>query len=162
MLTLPDIRLATTRDAGAIAQLSRDCIEHGLCWRWTAARVREAVHDPATNVAVAERRDTLAGFGIMHYGDETAHLVLFAVAPTWRHQRLGKHLLAWLEHSASLAGLQYVDLEARADNRSALAFYARHGYAARDTVRGYYEGRIDAVRMRKPLASTGGAQRSFT
>lgn len=151
MLTLPDIRLATTGDALAIAEMSRDCIEHGLSWRWTAARVCEAIRDPATNVAVALRREAVAGFGIMHYGDEAAHLALFAVAPTHRHQRVGARLLAWLEQSARLAGIGQIDLEARADNHNALAFYASQGYATRSTARGYYEGIVDAVQLRKSL-----------
>ncbi len=155
MLTLPDIRLATLGDAPAIAEMSRDCIEHGLSWRWTAARVREAIREPATNVAVALRRDVVAGFGIMHYADESAHLALFAVSPTHRHQHLGARLLAWLEQSARLAGIAQIDLEARADNRSALAFYARQGYDTRHTVRGYYEGIVDAVQLRKTLRPAG-------
>ena len=36
MLALPDIRLATPLDAPAIARMSRDCIEQGLSWSWTA------------------------------------------------------------------------------------------------------------------------------
>ena len=152
MLRLTDIRLATQADDGVIAQMSRDCIEHGLSWHWTAARVRQAIRDPATNVAVALRRDEVVGFGIMHYDDESAHLALFAVAPTHRHQRLGARLLAWLEQSARLAGMQHIDLEARADNRNALAFYASQGYVLRNTASGYYEGVVDAVQLRKTLA----------
>lgn len=151
MPQLPGIRLATLGEASAIAEMSRDCIEHGLPWRWTAARVRGAISDPATNVAVALRRDAVAGFGIMHYADASAHLSLFAVAPAHRHQRLGAALLSWLERSARLAGLQHIDLEARADNRHALAFYTSQGYAMRNTASGYYEGIVDAVQLRKTL-----------
>jgi ribosomal-protein-alanine N-acetyltransferase len=109
------------------------------------------MQDPATNVAVAMRRDALAGFGIMHYADDTAHLALLAVAPAYRHQHHGLRLLDWLERSAVMAGLRHVDLEARADNHSALAFYTHAGYAQRDVVRGYYEGVVDAARLRKTL-----------
>ena len=105
MLALPDIRLATPADAAGIADMSRDCIEHGLPWSWTAARVLQAIHDPLTNVAVHARRGQLQGFGIMQYGDDDAHLLLLAVSPVARHQGLGRGLTAWLEHTARTAGV---------------------------------------------------------
>ncbi len=152
MLVLPDIRLALPADARHIAELSRDNIEHGLDWSWTATRVLHAIHDPSTNVAVVLKRDQVRGFGIMHYGDETAHLALLAVDPTQRHQHLGARLLAWLEQSARSAGINHIRLEARADNRAAIAFYAKLGFTQSGTVPGYYEGVIDAVQMGKTLS----------
>lgn len=49
----------------------------------------------------------------------------------------------------ALAGTR---LEARADNLSALAFYQRLGYGQTGRVRGYYEGRVDAVKLEKRLS----------
>lgn len=152
MLAIPDIRLAVPMDAGAIAAMSRDYIEHGLGWSWTAARVSHAIHEPSTNVVVARRRESMVGFGIMQYGDDTAHLALLAVDPTRRHQGLGKRLLGWLEQSARSAGMTHIRLEARADNRSAIAFYRSLEYLQAGTVPGYYEGSIDAVQLEKRLA----------
>jgi [ribosomal protein S18]-alanine N-acetyltransferase len=157
MLALPDIRLATPADATGIADMSRDCIEHGLPWSWTAARVLQAIHDPLTNVAVHARRGQLQGFGIMQYGDDDAHLLLLAVSPVARHQGLGRGLTAWLEHTARTAGVRRIRLEARADNLHALAFYEKQGYVRVGTASGYYEGVVDAVQMRKMLVGDGGA-----
>lgn len=154
MLALPDIRLATVADAPAIARMSRDCIEHGLGWSWTAGRVAQAVRDPATNVAVASTRRQLRGFGIMQYLEDDAHLVLLAVAPAARHQGLGRRMLTWLERSAVIAGITCVRLECRADNHNAIAFYLRLGYRWIADVPGYYEGRIDAVRMERRITAT--------
>lgn len=147
MLALPDIRLATLADAPAVARMSRDCIEHGLSWSWTAGRVAHAVRDPATNVAVACKGEQLQGFGIMQYLDDTAHLVLLAVQPERRHQGLGRQLLAWLEQAARVAGCAAIRLECRADNRNAIAFYRRIGYRETGHIAGYYEGMADAVQM---------------
>ncbi len=149
MLALPDIRLATPVDAPGIARMSRDCIEHGLSWGWTAPRVVHAIRDASTNVAVAVPRGQLQGFGIMQYQEESAHLALLAVAPAMRHQGLGRQMMDWLERSARIAGISAVRLECRADNRNAIAFYQRLGYQRSNRITGYYEGQIDAVKMHK-------------
>ncbi|GAB2583744.1 hypothetical protein GCM10027034_14960 [Ramlibacter solisilvae] len=149
---LPSIRLATARDAYAIAEMSRDQIEQGLGWSWTAARVLRAIRHPATNVAVAHDGDELVGFGIMEYGEDKAHLTLLAVHPGRREGGIGRHLLEWLEECARTAGLERIVLEARADNPVALAFYGLQGYRRTGTVPGYYGGRIAALRLSKRLA----------
>ena len=152
MLALPAIRLAAPQHAQCIAELSRDNIEHGLAWSWTAARVLHAIHEPSTNVAVVEKHNQVHAFGIMHYGDEAAHLALLAVDPAHRHQHMGARLVAWLEQSARAAGIQHIRLEARADNLAAIAFYQRLGFAQSGRVTGYYEGILDAVQFAKRLA----------
>ena len=45
MILVPTIRLATLRDARAIAEMSRDEIEAGLAWTWTPERVRRSIRD---------------------------------------------------------------------------------------------------------------------
>ena len=72
------------QDARGIAEMSRDYIEHGLGWSWTPNRVRRALSDPSTNVAVILRRNAVCGFGIMQYGNDSAHLALLAVQPALR------------------------------------------------------------------------------
>ena len=84
MILKHQIRLATLADAEAIGEMSRDLIEHGLGWRWTPARIRHCLRDAATNVAVATAGDSerIAGFAIMRYKDDEAHLVLLGVDPS--------------------------------------------------------------------------------
>jgi ribosomal-protein-alanine N-acetyltransferase len=149
MLLLPVIRLAEATDAESIALMSRGLIEQGLGWNWREARVRHAVADRATNVAVMTEGAVLLGFGIMHYRDEIAHLALFAVDPGRRRRGLGARLLAWLEEPARIAGIDRVRLEARADNEAAIAFYLEQGFRRVQTVPGYYEGLVDAVKLEK-------------
>mgnify|MGYP003948860239 CR=1 FL=1 len=151
MIVVPTIRLATARDARAIAEMSRGEIEHGLPWSWTPERVRRAIRDPVTNVAVAHEGEALVGFGIMQFGDEKAHLSLLAVHRSRREHGVGAQLLEWLEKCARTAGCNRIELEARADNPVALAFYGLHGYRRFTTVQGYYQGRIDAFRLAKSL-----------
>ncbi len=73
------IELATHSDASEIAMLSRDLIEQGLSWSWNKERVKKALWDRSTNVAVARDGSNLAGFGIMKYGDKYANLNLLSL-----------------------------------------------------------------------------------
>jgi ribosomal protein S18 acetylase RimI-like enzyme len=151
MLIVPTVRLALPSDARGIAEFSRDYIEHGLSWSWNRDRILKAIRDTATNVAVVHERDDILGFGIMQYGETTAHLCLLGVQPTLQCRGLGGALLSWLECCAVTAGIECVKVEARADNPRAIAFYEKRGFKVEARVPGYYCGIIDAVRLRKRL-----------
>jgi ribosomal protein S18 acetylase RimI-like enzyme len=151
MSTIPSIRLATAQDAAMIAEMSRDYIEHGLGWSWTPSRVLAAVHDRATNTAVVDEAEQITAFGIMHYGDETAHLSLLAVRPNRQQRGLGALLMAWLEKPARVAGIECIRVEARADNPNAIGFYRKQGFRESGRIAGYYRGAVDAVRLEKRL-----------
>ena len=151
MKTSQAIRLAAAADADAIAAMSRDLVERGLVWRYTPARMLALIRHAETNVAVAANGAGMAGFGVMEYGDERAHLVLLAVRPARRRQGLGAALVGWLEAVAVTAGMETVTVEARAGNDAALALYDSLGYTQTARLRGYYDGREDAVRLVKTL-----------
>ena len=153
------IRLATRADAARIGEMSRAYIEQGLGWSWDARRVANSIAQRDTNVAVAMVGKDIAGFGIMRYHDSDAHLMLFAVRPSFRRKGVGTALLAWLEAIAVTAGVELIWLEARAANIEALAFYRASGYRLLDTMRRYYSGVEDAVRIGKDL--TEAAPSSF-
>jgi [ribosomal protein S18]-alanine N-acetyltransferase len=157
MTAMPHITLAAPAHARAIAEMSREYIEFGLGWSWTEARVLRSIRDRATNVAVAQESGAVTAFGIMRYGEQRAHLVLLGVALSQRKRGLGAHLLAWLEKCAVTAGLERVQVEARADNPGAIAFYLDQGYGQAGTMPGYYRGAIDAVRLEKQLWMPAGA-----
>jgi ribosomal-protein-alanine N-acetyltransferase len=145
------IRLAASADATAIATLSRTAIEHDLPWRWTPQRVRRSIADAATNVIVAWQGDAFAGFGIMKYGDDAAHLFLLAVRTGARRRGVGSAILLWLERVALAAGVTRLRLEARERNAAALAFYRHHGWQVTATIAGMYLGVEDGVRLEKAI-----------
>jgi [ribosomal protein S18]-alanine N-acetyltransferase len=151
MIATPNVSLAVPDDAPAIARMSRDHIEHGLGWSWTGSRVRGAIADAATNVAVIHDVDLVVAFGIMQYGDVSAHLALLAVAPSQQGNGLGGALLSWLEKCALTAGIETIRVEARSDNPGAMTFYRKQGYRQVETRAGYYRGVIDAIRFEKKL-----------
>ena len=143
------IRFATREDALRIAEMSRDYIELGLGWSWTRERILRNLRHRDTNAIVAVRDGARAGFGIMKYGDEEAHLMLLAIDPGHRRCGIGRELVDWLERSAQVAGVGRITLEARASNEAARAFYRRLGYAQSQVLPGYYGGRETSVRMTK-------------
>jgi ribosomal-protein-alanine N-acetyltransferase len=151
------LRLARPADAAVIADLSRDLIEYGLQWRWTPMRVAASIRAPNVNVLVASVDDTIAGFAIMRYGDDDAHLDLLAVTPTHRRTGVGRRLVEWLEKCAVVAGIFKISLEVRAGNEAAQLFYKQLGYRALTSVPGYYQGIEAALRMARDLscASSG-------
>jgi ribosomal-protein-alanine N-acetyltransferase len=145
------IRLARRSDAATIAAMSRDLIELGLGWSWTTGRVVRAIGEAETNVIVAEIGAQRAGFGIMSYRDDDAHLLLLAVQPLYRRHGVGAALVGWLERAALVAGIGQVMLEARSGNVGARAFYRRLGYTEVQHVPGYYRGREASIRLAKDL-----------
>ena len=74
MSELATLCLARHPDASEIAEMSRDLIEHGLAWSWTPARVRRAILGRDSCVLIARREQKIAGFAIMHFGDEVAQI----------------------------------------------------------------------------------------
>ena len=74
---------ALAADVQVIAEMSRRLVEVGLPWTWTPARVARHLHHHDSLVlavrAGSAPNPTLAGFAIMHFGDDIAHLNLLAV-----------------------------------------------------------------------------------
>ncbi len=146
------LELARSADASNIADMSRDLIEHGLRWRWTAKRVAASIGDPNVNVLVARVHQDTAGFAIMRYGDHIAHLDLLGVAPPYQHLGVGRQLLEWLERCAAVAGIIRIVLEVRGENKGAQRFYEHMGYRTLVHLPGYYQGIEAAFRMGRDLA----------
>ena len=141
-----------------MAAMSRDFIEAGLAWRYSPQRVAALVGDRETTALVACDAAGVQGFAVMQFGDERAHLVLMCVRPAWRRQGVARRLLDWLEGSARVAGIVSIDLELRADNDGAHAFYRALGFGESAVVPGYYEGRVAARRMSLRLRPPAGPE----
>ncbi|MEM7017910.1 MAG: ribosomal protein S18-alanine N-acetyltransferase [Pseudomonadota bacterium] len=141
-------RLARVSDSTAIAEMSRDLIEHGLPWRWQPSRIYTQIRCPENQVVVAAtKNEQIVGFAITRFGEDEAHLFLLAVDPTYRRTGLGRQLVKWFEKSAQIAGIAQVYLEVRAKNQGARLFYRSLGYRELALIPLYYSGREAAIRM---------------
>jgi ribosomal-protein-alanine N-acetyltransferase len=145
------LELARRADAPLLARKSELFVEAGLRPAWGAVRIGWHIRDPDSVVLTARHAHGLAGFAIMRYADETAHLNLLAVAPAHRRRRVAWRLLGWLEESALTAGTFTVGLELRAHNAAARAFYAVLGYQESGEIPGYYQGVEAAIRLRRDV-----------
>ncbi len=134
-----------------MAQMSRDLIETGLGWRYDAPKVARLIANADIVSLVACDAQGLAGFAVMQFGDEHAHLVLLAVQPRCRRQGVARRLMTWLFDSARVAGIAELSLELRAGNAAARAFYRSVGFADAGLLPGYYRQREPALRMRRVL-----------
>ncbi len=150
-----ELKLVRQRDAPHIARMSRDLVEHGLPWTWTARRVAAHIRGRDSNVLGAWHEGRLVGFAIMQFDAERAHLNLLAVQPPVRRLGIGRCLVEWQEEVARAGGIPVVNLEVRANNPSAQVFYRRLGYRQVARLPGYYQGREAAIRMRHDLRDRG-------
>lgn len=146
------LRAAHVLEAGSIAGASRLLVEYGLHWRWTPAKIRSCIRDRDTMVLVASKSGVMAGFAIMKFHDEDAHLFLLAVQPKARRTGIGRTMVEWLEKSCRTAGIQRIRLEVRASNANARRFYESLGFCFVSQIDGYYERRENAVVMVKTLS----------
>ncbi len=141
------VRLAKIADARAIAEMSRDFIEHGLPWNWRPPKVARSIRHADTNCVVSTLAGELVAFAITDFDQHEAHLNLLAVKPAAQRLGLGKHLVQWQEKVAETAGIRVVSLEVRADNKAAIQFYSHLGYRQIGLLRNYYCNQHDALRM---------------
>ena len=146
-----EFALARLRQAQRIARMSRDLVEAGLPWAWTPQRVTRAIRHPEAVVVTAWETEKLVGFAIMQFYDERAHLNLLAVEPAYRRFGVGAQLIEWLEKTARTGGIFFINLEVRARNTGARAFYQGLGDRETKPIPGYYAGRETAICMHHDL-----------
>lgn len=146
-----DIQLADVADAEKISEMSGRLIEHGLPRSWGVPRVVRHIRRREDMAIKAIVDNTLAGFAIMSFTDDAAHLSLLAVEPCYQRLAIGRRMLTWLEESAVCAGTFFISLEVRANNRAAKKFYRALGYDETDVMVGYYDDLEDAVVLARDL-----------
>ena len=134
-------------DAERLAAMSRAHVEAGLKPAWGAARIRWHVRDAESVVLTARLPAMVAGFAIMRYGEDVAHLNLLAVDPAHRRRGIARALVRWLEETALTAGTFVIGLELRAGNEGARNLYRALGYRELGQIPGYYQGVESAIRM---------------
>lgn len=104
----------------------------------------------------------VAGYSVACSSRRKAELVSIAVDLPWRGTGLGGVLLRRTIHDLTMAGIRRLALTVRVGNRSAIAFYRRHGFAMGERIPRYYENGGDAFQMtlRLPPEDAVEAQRS--
>lgn len=142
---------ARLADAALLASMSHELVEAGLKPSWGRERIRAHMRHPESIVLGARCGAVIAGFAIMRYAEDRAHLNLLAVDPAHRRRGVGRRLVTWLEETALTAGTFVIGLELRAENTGARTFYASLGYRELAQIPGYYQGVEAAIRMQRDV-----------
>jgi ribosomal protein S18 acetylase RimI-like enzyme len=119
--------------------------EEAVVALWTACGLLRPWNDPHKDIRrkLAVRPDlflvtvdagAIVASVMAGYEGHRGWLNYLAVAPDRRRQGLGRALLAEAERRLAAAGCPKVNLQVRADNAGAVAFYRSVGYAVDDVV----------------------------
>jgi ribosomal-protein-alanine N-acetyltransferase len=122
---------------------------------WSRGNFADAVASGYDCWTVRDADGELAGYYLLMYALDEAHLLDVAVAGKRQRQGLGRRLLYQIGARALGQGMESILLEVRPSNERALEVYRRHGYVQIGRRKGYYPagpaGREDAIVMRLDL-----------
>ena len=122
---------------------------------WSRANFVDSLASGYDAWVLREPGGALAGYFLLMYALDEAHLLDVAVAAERHGTGLGRHLLDRIAARARAQDMASILLEVRPSNVRALQVYRRYGYAEIGRRKGYYpahEGRReDAIVMRYVL-----------
>lgn len=122
---------------------------------WSRANFADSVQSGYDGWTVRDAGGELAGYYLLMYALDEAHLLDVAVAASRQKQGLGRRLLDRITARARGHGMRSILLEVRPSNVRALAVYQRYGYVQIGRRKGYYPAgagaREDAIVMRLEL-----------
>jgi len=141
----------TLGDVDAVHALECSVFPHP----WSRANFSDSIQAGYDAWLLRDGQDGLAGYFLLMYALDEAHLLDVAVAADRQGTGLGRYLLDTLCARAREMGAESVLLEVRPSNERALDVYRRYGFAEIGRRKGYYpahEGkREDAIVMRHAL-----------
>ena len=141
------------RRRGSFTLVAEETAEQAAREAFEASTERLAAEAAGGKVSDTKIANTkVAGF-IVAQASRTGHIITIDVVAAARRSGVGSLLLQAAEDRLRVAGSKVVGLETAVDNLSALAFYKRHGYSVIETVPRYYSTGVDALRMKKDLAT---------
>lgn len=148
------VRHMTTADLDRVVEISQRLPE-APHWPRSAYHAALIPHAAVLRIAlVAEQTGAglLAGFAVASLVAPQAELETIAVAPEFRRQGLATRLFSALVAEMRPSGIDETNLEVRASNHPALAFYRRLGFVETGLRPRYYIDPVeDAILMKLPL-----------
>ena len=147
------LRLApmTAADVDEVWALERSVFPYP----WSRGNFVDSVASGYDCWTVRDAGGALAGYYLLMYALDEAHLLDVALARKLHGQGLGRRLLDEVAARARSQGMTSILLEVRPSNERALEVYRRHGYVHIGRRKGYYPagpaGREDAIVMRLDL-----------
>ncbi len=146
------VRDFAPQDFETAYRLDQACYPPGIAYSRYA--LKEFLSLPGARAWVAQENQQLIAFIIARrMGCDRGYIITLDVSESCRRRGLGSRLLAVAEDWLRAEGVTKVRLETAVDNAPAVAFWLQRGYREVGHVRGYYLGRIDALRMEKELGA---------
>jgi ribosomal-protein-alanine N-acetyltransferase len=147
----PVLRSYDPQDFAALYRLDQACFPAGISYSKTTLRYFLSLRSADCLVAMHDAH--VAGFILTEENPPLAHVITLDVAEKFRRRGIGSALLGESERNLALRGVRHILLETAANNEGGVAFWQRHGYVVKATLKRYYLGRIDAYEMRKILSA---------
>ncbi len=154
-----ELRKYSAADLFRLSVLDQQCFPPGIAY--SRAELRAFLEHPSSFTVLACEGRAILGFAIVRpvlrhapARDRALHLLTIDVAPEARRQGVGSLLMRWILGKATELGAVVIMLEVAVDNLSARHFYERSGFTRAGIIPGYYNGKIDALRMERSVEST--------
>jgi ribosomal-protein-alanine N-acetyltransferase len=149
------LRTFLKTDLAAAYALDQVCFPEGIAY--SRAELRYFVSRPLAFGIVVSKADSLVGFLIASHQARQprgmAHIITLDVDPILRRKGVASMLMENAEQHYRKLGMAGIELEVAVDNEPAQQFYLQRGFTPTGLLRGYYDGRLDAVSMRKVFTS---------
>jgi ribosomal-protein-alanine N-acetyltransferase len=140
-------------DLDAMYALDVVCFERPF--RFTRGAMRRFAEAKKARVVIAEEKDALVGFVILHLEDaeaiRTGYVITLDVAPEQRRRGIARLLMSEAERHAYKAGCAALVLHVFTGNEEAIRFYASIGFVRSHREEEFYGPGIDAWVFHKRL-----------
>lgn len=128
------LRRMSTEDVPSLCQLEQQIFPDP----WPEKAFAEQLQGEEWGGFVAENSGIVTGYACYYLTPPEAHLTNIAVDPEWRRKSIAKRLLECVFETVRQASCEFLLLEVRASNDSAVAFYERHGFKELYRRKNYY------------------------
>ena len=149
-----NIRRATVNDLGSLLRIEAECFTEEA---FSKDQLVYCLLAPDFVTLAALVDDEIVGFVTgsveMSAEESVGHVYTLDVKKVHRKRGIGSKLLEALETALAEKGVRIFVLEVRVDNVPARRLYSKHGYKLLARLKDYYDQNVDAVRLRKTLAT---------
>jgi ribosomal-protein-alanine N-acetyltransferase len=150
-----NVRRATVNDLGSLLRIEAECFTDEAFSRDQLVYCLLAP-DFVTLAALVD--DEIVGFVTgsveMSAEESVGHVYTLDVKQGHRKRGIGSKLLESFESALAEKGVRVFVLEVRVDNIPARRLYSKHGYKLLARLKNYYDQDVDAVRLKKTLATS--------
>jgi ribosomal-protein-alanine N-acetyltransferase len=109
----------------------------------------ELIENPVSNTLLYEVDDFALGYIIFRITFDSATIVRIGVKKSERKRGIATVLLKEAEKVMKIEGVEFLTLEVRKSNETAISFYKKNGFIYITTKRAYYDDGEDALYMMK-------------